>query len=133
MGPRLKALLDTHTALWVGTDSSRLSASARNLLADPGLERWVSSVSILEMSIKHRLGKLPEAGPMLANQRQAFAVWAASELAMTASHANLAGALGWDYRDPFDRVLASQALAENLTLISKDRAFDAVPGLRRIW
>ncbi|MGL5012179.1 MAG: type II toxin-antitoxin system VapC family toxin, partial [Paracoccaceae bacterium] len=44
-----------------------------------------------------------------------------------------AGLLDWSHRDPFDRMIAATALAFDMTLISADTAFDAVPGLRRVW
>ncbi len=52
---------------------------------------------------------------------------------VTTAHALRAGTLTWTHRDPFDRMLAAQALMEDLTLVSTDPAFSDFPGLRLIW
>ena len=52
---------------------------------------------------------------------------------MTSEQAITAGGLAWDHGDPFDRMLAAQALAENLTLVSRDAAFGALRGLKVLW
>lgn len=41
--------------------------------------------------------------------------------------------MDWDHQDPFDRVLAAQAMTESLTLVTKDRAFGILAGLRTLW
>ena len=55
------------------------------------------------------------------------------QLAVTASHALLAGPLDWAHRDPFDRMLAAQAMVESMTLITQDEAFATVRGIRTLW
>ena len=57
----------------------------------------------------------------------------ASILSIDFKHAITAGGLAWDHGDPFDRMLAAQALAENLTLVSRDAAFGALRGLKVLW
>jgi PIN domain nuclease of toxin-antitoxin system len=114
-------------------DPAKLGAGARSLVLDAEVSRLVSAASILELGIKHRLGELAQAAPVLADLPQAFAGWAARELPMTAAQAALAGALDWEHRDPFDRILAAQAIMEGAVLVSKDTAFDTAPGLRRVW
>jgi PIN domain nuclease of toxin-antitoxin system len=58
----MKALLDTHAVLWWLFDDPQLSARARKLIAAAENDAVVSSASAWEISIKHRLGKLPKAG-----------------------------------------------------------------------
>lgn len=53
----------------------------------------------------------------------------AEPLPLTHPHAVSAGSLDWEHRDPFDRLLAAQAIAEGLTLVTADRAFRGAPGL----
>jgi PIN domain nuclease of toxin-antitoxin system len=114
-------------------DPSQLGAGARDLVMDPEVSRLVSAASVLELAIKHHLGKLPQAAPVLADLPQAFVGWAARELPLTAAQGALAGGMDWEHRDPFDRILAAQAIMEGALLVSKDVAFDSAPGVRRIW
>lgn len=84
------------------------------------------------MGYKHKLGKLEHAGLMLANLSAELAARRFGRLELTLDHALLAGRLAWAHRDPFDRMLVAQALADDLTLVSNERLFD-VTGVRRLW
>ena len=112
--PRL--LLDTHVLLWALEDSQALSIDARQSIADTRNEVFVSAVSIWEMAIKRSLGKL-RAPDNLADtvQEAGFAA-----LPITLAHAEQAGMLPPHHRDPFDRMLVAQALAEGLVLVTDD-------------
>ena len=112
--PRL--LLDTHVLLWALEDSQALSVDARQSIADTRNEVFVSAVSIWEMAIKRSLGKL-RAPDNLADtvQEAGFAA-----LPITLAHAEQAGMLPPHHRDPFDRMLVAQALAEGLVLVTDD-------------
>lgn len=128
----MKALLDTHTLIWWSENDQRLGASASAILADAGSELLVSAVSIYEMRLKANLGKLPSAERLLLNlegylQDQGFQM-----LSLTFAHADLAGRLPLQHRDPFDRMLIAQALVENLALVSNETVFDQF-GVRRLW
>jgi PIN domain nuclease of toxin-antitoxin system len=85
------------------------------------------------MSIKHAKGKLPEAGPLLSNYDASIRRLRAEFLPITHIHGLLAGEIRWSHRDPFDRMLAAQAMLENARLVSLDRVFDTLPGLQRLW
>jgi PIN domain nuclease of toxin-antitoxin system len=126
-------LLDTHALLWALTDPGRLGAAAAQAIRDPAVPIAVSAVSAWELSTKARLGKLPGVGPLLATYARSLARLGAAELPVTSEHALLAGALEWDHRDPFDRMLAAQAAVEGLTLITREAAFDRVGALRTVW
>ena len=112
--PRL--LLDTHVLLWALEDSQALSVDARRSIADTRNEVFVSAVSIWEMEIKRSLGKL-RAPDNLADtvQEAGFAA-----LPITLAHAEQAGMLPPHHRDPFDRMLVAQALAEGLVVVTDD-------------
>ena len=112
--PRL--LLDTHVLLWALEDSRALSVDARRSIADTRNEVFVSAVSIWEMEIKRSLGKL-RAPDNLADtvQEAGFAA-----LPITLAHAEQAGMLPPHHRDPFDRMLVAQALAEGLVVVTDD-------------
>ena len=112
--PRL--LLDTHVLLWALEDSQALSIDARQSIADTRNEVFVSAVSIWEMAIKCSMGKL-RAPDNLADtvQEAGFAA-----LPITLAHAEQAGMLPPHHRDPFDRMLVAQALAEGLVVVTDD-------------
>jgi PIN domain nuclease of toxin-antitoxin system len=120
-------LLDTCSLIWTLTDSKELSIRARTLIVDPKNVIHVSAVSIMEISVKHSLGKLSIKGldpidlPRILYERgvalMTFDPFEAAELDRLPSKK--------DHRDPFDRMLVCQAIYKNLTLISSDRALAA--------
>ena len=92
----------------------------------------VSAASAWEIATKVRLGRLPS-GVELAGDFAGFLNRARfGELAVTVEHAVWAGRLLGSHKDPFDRMLIAQALAENVALVSNDRVFDAY-GVSRLW
>jgi PIN domain nuclease of toxin-antitoxin system len=128
----MRLLLDTHTLLWWLADSSSLPASARKLIANKNSDVLVSAASAWEIATKVRLGKLP----MAVDLAHDFAAYLERErfqtLSVSAEHGIRAGLLPGPHRDPFDRMLIAQALAENLTIVSNDVVFDAY-GANRVW
>lgn len=125
-------LLDTHALLWAVADPAALSDRARSLLADPGNALVVSSVSAWEIATKYRLGRLPEAQVLLSAFDLQLARLRADELAISTRHALTAGTFPGRHRDPFDRMLAAQALHESLPLLSSDAAFAEFP-IETLW
>ena len=109
-------LLDTHVLVWSAIASDRLSTPTVELLSDPGIEVFVSSVSIAEIVIKQRLGKLqlPVAPLALIDEL------GMSELVFTGLHAQTVAELPLLHRDPFDRWLIAQAITEHLVLVTAD-------------
>jgi PIN domain nuclease of toxin-antitoxin system len=128
----MRLLIDTHALLWWLTDDSALPASARKHLARSGNTVFVSSASAWEIATKFRIGKLPDAGDLLAD----FAGYMARErfegLPISTDHAVRAGLLPGPHKDPFDRMLIAQAQSENLPILSNDVAFDTY-SVRRLW
>ena len=129
-------LIDTHTFLWYLMKPENLSASARKLISDSTNEIHISYVSFWELSLKYSLGKLelydikPEDFPKLSVRFDLKRI-AISENDVTTFH-QLLPAL---HKDPFDRMIAWQAITRNLTLLSKDhrlKVYEAV-GLRIAW
>ncbi|MDR1212984.1 MAG: type II toxin-antitoxin system VapC family toxin [Propionibacteriaceae bacterium] len=129
----MRLLADTHTLLWLARESQRLSPLAKTLLADAANEVLLSAASVWELSVKRHLGKLPEAAPVIDGFAELTRRFSARPLSMSPAHARLAGALDWSHRDPFDRMLAAQAILESATLVSCDEIFDQIPDLRRLW
>lgn len=104
----------------------------RDLVGDDDTEVFASAVSAYEISIKYRLGKLPSAGRLAADFETEIERQGIAELPLTVAQARLAGQLAGENRDPFDRMLAAQAIVENLVLISNDTALDQF-GVHRLW
>ncbi len=126
-------LLDTHALLWAIHEPSRLGERASEVLRERESLLVVSTASAWELFTKHRMGKLPGAGPWLDALEDHAARLGAQVLPIGWGDARLGGQLEWDHRDPFDRMLAAQAIRESLVLITADSAFDALPGLRTLW
>lgn len=120
-------LLDTHALLWAWNASPQLNAAARTAIADRRNHVLVSPVSAFELAIKHRLGKLPDAGPVIAAFAQSVARYEMAELPLTSAHALRAGAYPMTHRDPFDRLLAAPAELDGLTLVTRGPAFADFP------
>jgi PIN domain nuclease of toxin-antitoxin system len=112
----MRLLLDTQVFVWITQDSPRLSKAAKALILEAS-EVYVSAASIWEIAIKAKLGKI-DADP----QRMAQAITESgfSELPITAQHAAGVERLPEHHKDPFDRLLVAQALAEPLRLVSSD-------------
>jgi PIN domain nuclease of toxin-antitoxin system len=128
----LRALLDTQSVLWWFTEARYLSGAARAAIADRANTILVSVVSAFELGIKHRLGKLPAAAPLLASFPQALAGAGFLGLDVNLEHALRAGRLLPPHRDPFDRLLMAQALVEDLVLVTSDRAIRG-SGVPTLW
>jgi PIN domain nuclease of toxin-antitoxin system len=128
----LKLLLDTNALLWAVRQPEKLTGPARNALLDIDNQLVVPASCAWELATKHRLGKLPEAQPVISDYDNVLARLRAASLPITHSHMLLAGSLDWVHRDPFDRLVAAVALLENFWIVSGDAVFDTYPGLKRL-
>jgi len=129
----MRLLLDTHTLLWALAEPERLSKRAAAYLRDASTAVLVSAASAWEIATKLRLGKLPGAEPIVAGYAAHLRTLRAEELLITSEHALMAGGFELDHRDPFDRMLAAQALVEGVPLLTDDRAFRLFVDLTIIW
>ena len=125
-------LLDTHTLLWALTDPDKLSEMARTRLEDPSTTLLVSSASAWELATKHRLGKLAQAEAVVHALDQHLTRLGAQVLPIGLNHALLAGRLEHPHRDPFDRMIAAQAILEGVSVVSRDMALSDL-GATRVW
>lgn len=137
----MRLLLDTHTFLWFIEADKRLSAVAASVIGDPNNERFLSVASIWEIAIKVNLGKVQMNSPgpldiVLARQLAANQV---DLLSVEFAHAVKVHSMpfarssnGSEHKDPFDRLIVSQALVEGLTLVSADAVLDSY-GAARCW
>ncbi len=118
----MRVLLDTHVFLWWLTDDSGLRPAAREAIADPDTIVHVSAATVWEIAVAAARGRIDVIGAVLAGE---IAANGFVELPITARHAARAGGLPRHHDDPFDRMLLAQAGLENLTLVTRDRAFAA--------
>lgn len=124
-------LLDTHAALWWWRLPAKLSAAATHAIASAD-DIWVSAVSAYEITTKWRAGKLDMIGDPAFSYEPLMTANNFMSLAVADHHALAAGLLGSTHKDPFDRIIAAQALAEGLTVVTCDPAF-ARFGCRVLW
>ncbi len=117
----LRILLDTHVWLWMNGAVGRLPADTREVLADGENELFLSAASVWEIAIKVKTGRLaiPQSPERYIPSRMTRN--RVSPLSIHQDHALRAAALPEHHRDPFDRMLIAQALAEDLKLMSADR------------
>ena len=125
-------LLDTHTAIWWWTDPTRIGKNALSVLNDGEAPIFVSPVSAIEIAIKFRIGKLSDFGNPALDFPALMARNRFLSLPITESHALSAGLLHGSHRDPFDRLIAAQALIERLTVATCDGEFASF-GCKTIW
>lgn len=125
-------LLDTCAFLWFLGNDPQLTARARAAILDPANVRWLSPVSLLEIAIKVRLGKLPLPAPFASLFPTQLVANNIHLLALESQHLEPLTTLPLHHKDPFDRVSATTALVEGLTLVSADAIFDRY-GLTRLW
>ena len=128
----MRVLLDTHAFLWWIADSGRLSAPARTVIADELNDIVVSAASAWEIATKFRIGKLPGCEAVAADVAGHIEGQGFVELKIGVADAERAGRLPGPHRDPFDRMLAAQALARELPVVSVDPVFDRF-GVARLW
>jgi PIN domain nuclease of toxin-antitoxin system len=125
-------LLDTHALIWWLLGDPELSVKARTCIADEDNQVFVSAASGWEITTKFRIGKLPMGAMFAADVAGTIAGQRFSELPITLRHAQLAGELPGDHRDPFDRMLVAQAILADLSLVSNETVFDRW-ATRRLW
>ena len=121
----MNILMDTHIAIWALADDSRLNKYARELLLDPGNNLYYSALSVLEVDMKSKSRK-----NNLGFSSKDFVDYCRSagyiQSPLKEEHITKANDLIWDgneeeHRDPFDRILLAQAIAENMRFMTADK------------
>jgi PIN domain nuclease of toxin-antitoxin system len=112
----VKLLLDTHVYLWVRLDDPKLPKHFRTAIADPANTKYISAISAAEIAVKRSVGKLvADVDLMEGLEGLGF-----DKLPFTHAHAQVLDSLPIKHRDPFDRMLIAQAIAEDLVFLSVD-------------
>ena len=125
----LDLLLDTHVFLWWDDDNAALNSRAALAIASPKNRIFVSAVSVWEIAIKRRQGKLAFPGsPFAAVDSNGFI-----GVPILPIDAERAGGLDWSHTDPFDRLLVAQSLRVGLTLVTADNVIRAYAGVAVLW
>ena len=128
----MKVLLDTHTLLWWFADDPALPRQAEALIDDPSNTVFVSAASAWEICTKVRIGKLPTGQALCDDFGGYLDRFHFIPLPISLEHGRLAGRLPGPHKDPFDRMLAAQALVEDVPLVTNDPAFAGF-GVNMAW
>jgi len=129
----VRFLIDTHTFLWFINGDVRLSPYARQRIENAKNTRLLSTASLWEMAIKVSTGKL-KLGMSFTELYTIHIQGNAIEiLEMTPEHPDIMKALPFHHKDPFDRMIISQGIAENIPILSHDELFDNYENVKRIW
>ncbi|MGB3685755.1 MAG: type II toxin-antitoxin system VapC family toxin [Ornithinimicrobium sp.] len=124
-------LLDTHVLLWLLGEPARVPHRVRLILADQSASLIVSAASAWEVATKTRLGKLNVLG-LVESWAGHVEGLGAGQIAIETADALLAGSIAWKHGDPFDRMLAAQAIRRDLALVTNDPALVRLEGLRTL-
>jgi len=127
----MQLLLDTHTIIWYTEADPHLPNHVRQEIKDNSNDVYFSVVSLWEMSVKMRQGKL-DLSRSLVNTVRLLRDYGFYVLEVNLAHVLQLDTLEQHHKDPFDRMLIAQTLAEDFTLVGCDEAFDAY-GVRRLW
>ncbi|TGK29740.1 type II toxin-antitoxin system VapC family toxin [Leptospira yasudae] len=132
----MKYLLDTHVVLWVIASSHLLSQKARETIENSENTIYTSSISIWEISLKYKLGKLKISGFKPAQIPEFLETSKIEIIPLEADEASSYNSLvETHHKDPFDRMLIWQAIKRKLTIISKDSEMKRykLQGLKTLW
>lgn len=128
----MRALLDTSTLIWWLGDEARLSQRARSVISQAGTQLFVSAASSWEISTKVRLGKLHVDANVLDELAGILHASGIGELPISLGHGLLAGSLEGPHKDPFGRIIAAQAIMEQLDVATPHRAIGDL-GAATLW
>ena len=126
----MAVLLDTHAFLWWCDDARDLSKKARKIIAEE--DCLVSLVSMWKIAIKISQGKLKLPGSFQRYLPEQMLLNGFTQLEIGFRHVSGCSDLVWHHRDPFDRLLAAQAIEQELDVVSRDPVFEEY-GVQRIW
>ncbi len=118
-------LLDTHACIWAIAEQAKLSSKVKEILQNQENQFWVSKISLFEIAIKLKIGKLPEFKPSLSEFISSIYLSGYEMLPVKDEHFETYNKIDFDeaHRDPFDRYILASAYFENMPIITKDEKF----------
>jgi len=128
----VRLLLDSHAFLWFILGDQRLSDRARLAIAAADTDVLISPATLWEMAIKVRLGKYTLPGPFGPFMETQLSSNRIRLLPIEVRHTAILASMPFHHRDPFDRLIVAQALAESIGVVSVDAMLDAY-GVSRLW
>ena len=128
----MRVLVDTHTFLWALLQDHRLSATAKQVLTSREHELYFSLVSLWEIAIKMKIGKLNTVGSSVTYLRDEMVEYNMELLPIRYEHILQLERLPLHHSEPFDRLLIAQAVAESLPILTHDEKFPLYP-VKLIW
>jgi PIN domain nuclease of toxin-antitoxin system len=128
----MRIIIDTCIFLWFIENNPKLSSTALSLIEDKGNDILLSLTSIWEIAIKYSIGKLIFTKAYDIFIREQIDINSFDILPINFDHISTVAVLPLHHRDPFDRMIISQAIVEGLPIISSDTAFDDYP-IKRLW
>ncbi len=128
----MKILLDTNALIWWLRDDPKLGPKAKQIIADKDSEVLVSVISLWEVSMKWRVGKMEYAGSAFLEDLEAEEIY---PLGISTEHLLALENMGFHHKDPFDHLILAQAKVEGATVITSDHAMTAygvscIPAMR---
>ncbi|MBU3680004.1 MAG: type II toxin-antitoxin system VapC family toxin [Candidatus Kapabacteria bacterium] len=128
-----RILLDTHALLWYDSEPDRLSATSRAVIQRRETIVLCSAASIYELWQKAMKPKSPIQPEHVESVLRHLPVYGFTLLPIETNHAANAAILKWSNRDPFDRIIAAQAIAEDCSIVTCDTAFKRLKNVRIVW
>ncbi|MBS0240925.1 MAG: type II toxin-antitoxin system VapC family toxin [Proteobacteria bacterium] len=128
----MKLLLDTHVLIWWLADPWRVPERVQDEIIQQASETFVSAASAWEIAVKTRTGKLAFDAAILDDFDNRSRALAFEPLPVTATHAVMGARLPGAHKDPFDRLIAGQAIFEGLTVVTADPAIASL-GAKVMW
>jgi PIN domain nuclease of toxin-antitoxin system len=128
----VNVLIDTHVLIWYYDNDRRLSKRAIEIIDDTSNRVLVSAATAWEIATKFRIGKLQDARLLVQDLSKLLDAWQFERLPISLDHGHRAGLLEGAHKDPFDRMIAAQAIVEDLSIVTVDPALAAL-GAKVVW
>ena len=128
----MRLLLDTHALVWWFAGDQQPPLPVRSLIDADDTRVHVSAASAWEFATKYRLGKLPEGQTLVEEFFDIVDECEFVRLPVSVEHGHRAGLLAGEHKDPFDRMLAAQAIMADMGLVRVDAALARL-GARVVW
>ena len=128
----MRSILDTCTLIWLSTDPKKLSRKAVEIIDSDDVELLISHVSVWEMSLKIRSGKMTFPKPLRRWLHEQKNIWRFDWIPINLNHILFCLELQNHHNDPFDRMLIAQAIEENIPVLTPDSHIKQYP-VEVIW